>query len=122
MPDAKPLSQSTTSNLWRHIGLKHPTVLTESSKTTRRLEDKNDACPQSHASLTAFFQPNLRGAQPTPSTKFRELLLLEFIVLGKGSSRPSGEGCAMTIDYSREPDDVIAEFASAVLVWLNDRS
>lgn len=35
---------------------------------------------------------------------------------------PASVSCAMTIDYSREPDDVIAEFASAVPVWLNDRS
>ena len=80
MPEAKPLSQNTTSNLWRHIELKHPTVFTASSKTTRSLKDKNDACPPSRASLTAFFKPKIHSAQPTSSTKFRELLL-EFIVM-----------------------------------------
>jgi hypothetical protein len=71
MPEAKPLSQNTTSNLWRHIELKHPTVFAASLKTTRRLKDKSDTHPpQSRASLTAFFKPNLHGVQPTSSTKF----------------------------------------------------
>ncbi|KFY98646.1 hypothetical protein V500_01585 [Pseudogymnoascus sp. VKM F-4518 (FW-2643)] len=35
---------------------------------------------------------------------------------------PASVSCAITIDYSREHDDVIAEFASTVSVWLNDRS
>jgi len=80
MPEARPLSQNTTSNLWRHIELKHPTVFNASSKSSRKQKDKDDVRPQNRASLATFFKPNPRGKPLVSSTKFRELLLA-FIVM-----------------------------------------
>ena len=80
MPEAKPVSQNTTSNLWRHIELKHPAIFEASSKSTRKLKDKDDIRPQNRASMSRFFRPNPQSTTTlVSSTKFRELLLA-FIV------------------------------------------
>jgi hypothetical protein len=41
-PEAKLVSQNTTSNLWRHIELKHLAIFKASSKSTRKPQDKDD--------------------------------------------------------------------------------
>jgi hypothetical protein len=86
-PTPQPLSQTSTSNLWKHYTLKHPTVA-----YTMKGPTITSSSPLSSAS--SFFEPRPRNPQVQPAqaqasnrrAKYRELLL-SFVVSNNLSLR-----------------------------------